>query len=113
MIAEKTESDLVEEALQYISDRKYPDHCTDNRKRQIRKKAEKFVLRDDDVFYNPGNGKQMVKFIRSKADQRRIMKSCHVDTTSGHLGIKKTVARIKERFMWKGIWSDVKEMFGL
>ena len=38
------------------------------------------------------------------------MKSCHVDTTSGHLGIKKTVARIKERFMWKGIWSDVKEM---
>ena len=40
MIAEKTESDLVEEALQYISDRKYPDHCTDNRKRQIRKKAE-------------------------------------------------------------------------
>ena len=52
----------------------------------------------------------MVKFIRSKADKRRIMKSCHVDTTSGHLGIKKTVARIKERFMWKGIWSDVKEM---
>ena len=59
MIAEKSESDLVEEALQYISDRKYPDHCTDNRKRQIRKKAEKFVLRDDDVFYNPGNGKQV------------------------------------------------------
>ncbi len=37
------------------------------------------------------------------------MKSCHSDQTSGHLGIKKTIARICDRFMWQGIIKDVKE----
>ena len=32
------------------------------------------------------------------------------DVTSGHFGVTKTVARIKERFMWKGILRDVKSM---
>ena len=36
--------------------------------------------------------------------------ACHIDVTSGHSGIAKTVARIKERFMWKGVIKDVKEM---
>ncbi len=36
------------------------------------------------------------------------MKSCHSDPTSGHLGTKKTVARISDRFMWQGINKDVK-----
>ena len=52
----------------------------------------------------------MLRYIKDRTDQLRITKSCHVDPTSGHLGIMKTGNRIKERFMWKGIWADVKEM---
>ena len=33
--------------------------------------------------------------------------SCYVDPTSGHLGIKKTLSRITERFMWPGVSKDV------
>ena len=51
----------------------------------------------------------MVKYIKDRADQLRIVKSCHVDPTSGHLGVKK-VGRIRERFMWKGVWNDVKKL---
>ena len=40
----------------------------------------------------------------------RVAKACHVDLTSGHLGIEKTVARVKERFMWKGIMMDIKSV---
>eukprot|EP00731_Ephydatia_muelleri_P016252 Em0009g676a len=40
----------------------------------------------------------------------RVAQVCHVDVTSGRFGVAKTVARIKERFMWKGILSDVKSM---
>ena len=40
----------------------------------------------------------------------RVAQACHVDVTSGHFGVTKTVARIKERFMWKGILRDVKSM---
>ena len=32
----------------------------------------------------------------------RVAQACHVDVTSGHFGVTKTVARIKKRFMWKG-----------
>ena len=51
-----------------------------------------------------------MKYILSRSDQLRIVKMCHVDPTSGHLGITKSVSRIKERFMWKGVWKDVKDM---
>ena len=34
----------------------------------------------------------------------------HVHPTSGHLGVKKTIARVKERFTWKGVVEDVKNI---
>ena len=53
---------------------------------------------------------QLVKYVQNRCDQLRITKACHVDPTSGHLGVKKTVGRVKERFMWKGVWSDVRNI---
>ena len=55
----------------------------------------------------------MVKYVKNRSDQLRIVKSCHVDATSGHFGVKKTVARIKERFLWKGVWKDAKDLVKL
>ncbi len=52
----------------------------------------------------------VVKCITSKQDQQRKAKSCHIDQTSGHLGIKWTVYRISERFHWNGIIKDVKQV---
>ena len=36
------------------------------------------------------------------------MRGCHVHPTSGHMGTKKTQARIIERYMWQGVGKDVK-----
>ena len=36
------------------------------------------------------------------AEKKRILHACHSDPTSGHLGIKKTIRRIRERYCWKG-----------
>ncbi|CAG2194672.1 Transposon Ty3-G Gag-Pol polyprotein,Transposon Ty3-I Gag-Pol polyprotein,Leucine-rich repeat-containing protein 43 [Mytilus edulis] len=36
-------------------------------------------------------------------ERRRILQQCHDNKTSGHLGIKKTQSRIKDRFYWPGI----------
>uniref|UniRef100_A0A1X7VTW9 Integrase catalytic domain-containing protein n=1 Tax=Amphimedon queenslandica TaxID=400682 RepID=A0A1X7VTW9_AMPQE len=52
----------------------------------------------------------MVKYVKNRSDQLRIVKSCHIDNTSGHFGVKKTVAQIKERFLWKGVWKDAKDV---
>ena len=49
--------DLIEDAILYIAEKKYREGITNNRKRQIRTKANKFVLRNDELYYNPGNNK--------------------------------------------------------
>ena len=35
---------------------------------------------------------------------------CHIDVTSGHMGLKKALARITERLAWKGMTEDVKSI---
>ena len=38
---------------------------------------------------------------------KKGLESCHSDPTSGHLGMKKTLARVTARFIWHGIVKDV------
>ena len=48
--------------------------------------------------------------MRNRDEQPRITKACHADPTSGHLRFRKTLARITERFTWKGVSKDAKEI---
>ena len=48
--AEK-EIELVEEAYVYLTSKKYPNGCSDNRKRIIRKKSQKFLIENGELFY--------------------------------------------------------------
>ena len=50
-----------------------------------------------------------LKYICSSADRRKIMQACHSDPTSGHMGVKRTIFRITERFFWKGVTHDVEK----
>ena len=34
---------------------------------------------------------------------------CHVDPTSGHMGVKRTLSRISEKFIWPGMVKDVND----
>ena len=34
--------------------------------------------------------------------------ACHLESTAGHMGEKRTVKRITERYIWNGIVKDVK-----
>ena len=43
--------DLVEQAVTYVLKKSYPENCTENEKRVIRKKSKKFVVQDGKVFY--------------------------------------------------------------
>ena len=53
-----------------------------------------------------------IRCITSREEQLRIAQACHADPTSGHLGFRRTMARITERFFWKGIDSkDVVKIF--
>ena len=52
----------------------------------------------------------MVRYILDKEKRRRILKSCHLDATSGHMGVKKTLDRVTERFFWPGVSKDVNNL---
>ena len=53
-----------------------------------------------------------LRFVRTREEQLRVMilAACHSDPTAGHMGEKRTFARITERYMWSGIVRGVKEM---
>ena len=48
--AEK-EIELVEEAYVYLTSKKYPNGRSDDRKRIIRKKSQKFPIENGELFY--------------------------------------------------------------
>ena len=54
-----------------------------------------------------------VRYIRNKEQQQRIIKACHSDATSGHLGFKKTMSRITERFTWYGMTKDLEAVVSI
>ena len=54
-----------------------------------------------------------VRYIIDRQEQKRIVIACHEDPTSGHMGTKKTLARITERFIWPGARKDVQELVSL
>ena len=55
----------------------------------------------------------MVSYVQERKEQLRRAKACQVHPTSGHMGVKKTVARIKGRFAWKGIIKDVQRLISV
>ena len=131
-----SQEDLIEQACIYLMEKTYPEGCTLNRKRQIRKRAEKFNIVNGELYYAPKDKQvaicvfphrlsvflsaclslvdnhfcQMVRYVQERKEQLRVATACHVDPTSGHMGVKKTVARIRERFAWKGILHDVQQI---
>ena len=78
-----------------------------NQKRVIRKKAINFrIFNGEMMFKKKRRGKEEVYVLH----YIMMVKACHADPTSGHLGFRKTLARITERFTWKGVSKDAKEI---
>ena len=51
-----------------------------------------------------------LRYINSPKEKKKILRGCHVDPTAGHMGRERTYNRLKERFMWTGMYKDVKEL---
>ena len=43
--------DLIKEVYEYMTQRRYPLGCMEGRKRTIRRKANKFVLKDGELYF--------------------------------------------------------------
>eukprot|EP00731_Ephydatia_muelleri_P023038 Em0015g621a len=93
----------------YLKDSAYPNQCSASLKQQIRLRSKKFELRNGELYYRLGE-RDVVKYIQNPKEWHKNALACHVHPTSGHLDVKKTIARVKERFTWKGVVEDVKNI---
>jgi len=58
----ETEIDLVQQAYVYVTDKTYPEGCSENLKRVIRRKAKKFAVQDGELDYYKKKGKVSLVF---------------------------------------------------
>lgn len=54
------EQDVADDLLAALSERKYKDSVSNNRKRQVRTKTPKFALENNELFYNFRNGQRVI-----------------------------------------------------
>ena len=54
---------LLDDVYLYITTKSYPDGCSREKKRTIRRKAERFVIRDGQFFYIMNKGRKVLKSI--------------------------------------------------
>ena len=107
--AASTEEDVILElAIEYVLGNGYPSDLVKDRKRAVRKRAATLTAEQGEVFVQRKG--RRVKVVTSVEEQRFILKACHSDPTSSHFGVTKTWQRVSERFYWKGLASDVREL---
>ena len=89
--------------LQHLQD---PDLRQD---RKTRRRARCFLLKDGLVFRRSYSGESPVlTLVLPKALRVEVLQALHDHVTSGHLGVSKTYKKIKSRFFWPKMFSDVK-----
>ena len=107
------DNNLHAQLLHFFSnvDRKYPAHIYEvshdkhraNAKSDFRQKARPYYLQDGVLVHQ---GKEVLPENRLPA----VLQACHDNpSTGGHFGRDKTLAKISERFYWKGMKGDVSE----
>ena len=80
--------EVLDAAITYKTDgTTYPSNSSKDRKRAIRKRAERLEIVKGELFFVKKNGKQRVKIITDPKEQKRILEACHSDVTSGHFGV--------------------------
>jgi hypothetical protein len=55
-----------------------------------------------------GDKKTYSQVIVPFSERRNILQQCHDARTSGHLGLNKTLERVRERFYWTGLQNNVR-----
>ena len=84
--------EILEYAIRYSQDGSYTPNLTKDKKRAVRKRAALLTVDKGEVFFTRGKAK--VKVLVSHDEQRRVLKACHSEPTSGHFGVTKELQNV-------------------
>ncbi|CAG2231004.1 unnamed protein product [Mytilus edulis] len=59
-------------------------------------------------FETSDNSKNRLQAIVPYSERRNVLFQCHDNKTSAHLGVRKTIERIRQKYYWPGLQADVR-----
>ncbi|XP_055008607.1 uncharacterized protein LOC110161145 isoform X2 [Boleophthalmus pectinirostris] len=89
------------EVFDYLSRGKYPDGYNKSQKLSLKRYAQKFTIKEGQLFY--GNR----RVIHTRTEARSLFSEFHSSPVGGHAGIIKTRSAICSRFYWLGMSVDI------
>ncbi|KAL9968157.1 hypothetical protein ACROYT_G026496 [Oculina patagonica] len=106
------ETNAHDEIFYYLRDSRYPNDFTKDQKRNLRKKAQKFALFEDALFFiGHDRSKQPKRWIHDIDEQQKILTACHQnDKIDGdHVGRDRTRRKVNAQYYWNGVTKDCDE----
>ena len=109
------ESDEYKCIYDYLTYGEYPTVATKSMKREIRRRATKYVVNGQMLFVT--NGNETKRVVCTDDERTSIMRACHegVGTSKearalgGHFGRDKTYQKVNQSYYWKMVSKDVSE----
>lgn len=97
----------------WVSDKKRPEFSDIKHEIKVIKSLwsqwVNLEIKDSVLFRKWDNNKKVYhQVIVPLSERREILEQCHDARTSGHLGVSKTLERVRNRFYWTGLQSDVR-----
>ena len=99
---------LLDLSIDYLLTKSYPHNIDAKMKRSIRRRSSLLTFENGDILVRRKN--RRVKVITNSTDRCRILEACHSAPTSGHFGVTKTRKKVSERFYWKGMMQQIKQL---
>ncbi|KAL3702292.1 hypothetical protein R1sor_020314 [Riccia sorocarpa] len=97
----------------YLSSLEKREDWSDAEFKKIRQKAYGFLLREGYLWKRPKRRDgECLRVVDDEDTKLELLKECHEALWAGHRGVWATYMKLKERYWWKGMYSDVDEFVG-
>ncbi|XP_057212596.1 gypsy retrotransposon integrase-like protein 1 isoform X2 [Triplophysa rosa] len=103
----ESSSNRLGDIYAFVADGCFPQTMNPIRKKNLRRYAQKFMIEDGRLYYVGPKKEEKREVVIEAERKRHIFLECHFNDMGHHLGQKKTVHRIQNKYYWLGIVKDV------
>lgn len=95
--------------IQYLTTLSIPTHLTKEQQAALKRKSRYFIVLNDQLFKkNRDNPNRPIKVVK-ESEVEDILYYSHSDPLAGHFSLDETYRRIKIRYYWPQMFSDVRK----
>ena len=105
------ETEYTDEFLKighYLETLMRPEELTDSEYRSIRRKAQRFYVRDGHLFRKGRPGETPRRVVCDRDVQKQIIREMHDAHWAGHRSVGPTFSKIRLGYFWPGMWDMIR-----